>query len=81
MQDENRKGLRGDTEAREGEVRVKPYRDKKHSHQNNRINGRPARMGERGKEVTFEGEQQAIMSTRPLPFKPSYNSLVSVLSR
>ncbi len=30
--------------------------------------------------VTFEGEQQAIMRTRPLPFRPSYSSLVSVLS-
>ena len=30
--------------------------------------------------VTFEGEQQAIMRTRPLPLRPSYSSLVSVLS-
>ena len=36
--------------------------------------------GGRLRKGTLEGEQQAIMSTRPLPFKPSYNSLVSVLS-
>lgn len=34
----------------------------------------------RGGGPTLEGEQQAIMRTRPLPFKPSYSSLVSVLS-
>jgi len=33
-----------------------------------------------GGGITFEGEQQAIMRTRPLPFRPSYSSLVSVLS-
>ena len=33
-----------------------------------------------GGGVAFEGEQQAIMRTRPLPFRPSYSSLVSVLS-
>ena len=30
--------------------------------------------------MTLEGLQQAIMRTRPLPLRPSYSSLVSVLS-
>ena len=37
-------------------------------------------VGGGGGGVTFEGEQQAIMRTRPLPLRPSYSSLVSVLS-
>lgn len=59
-----------------------------HAIDNRRLQGRgaaangTARLEGGGglRKGTLEGEQQAIMSTRPLPFKPSYNSLVSVLS-